>query len=166
MSPMPEQATDPVRELAVVLHDLAWLLPRTLDAQVTSPPLPTSELEIMRLLVRRPGLTVGEVARELALQATNVSSSLRALLARGLLERRRDESDGRVARLYPTAQAIANHEARERAWGDALESRLAGLPRTDADRMLRSAQPLRLLADVLAGGRRRRPSGSADAIDR
>jgi DNA-binding MarR family transcriptional regulator len=151
---MSEQPTDPARELAVVLHDLAWLLPRTLDAQVTSPPqpLPPSELEIMRLLVRRPGLTVGEVARELALQATNVSSSLRALLARGLLERRRDESDGRVARLHPTAQAIANHEARERAWGDALESRLAGLPRTDADRMLRSAQPLRLLADALADG--------------
>ncbi|MCW2986771.1 MAG: hypothetical protein JWR63_4341, partial [Conexibacter sp.] len=50
------------KRLAVVLQDLAWLLPRTIGAaELEREPLPLSELEVMRLLVRRPGLSVGEV---------------------------------------------------------------------------------------------------------
>ena len=67
------------RELAVTLHDLAWLLPRTLDPQAEAEldVLPGSELEVMRLLVRRPGLSVGDVARELGLQPSNASAAVR-----------------------------------------------------------------------------------------
>src|SRR5437763_4040 len=45
----------PSRELAVVLHDLVWLFPRTIDlgAEVGLEPLPPSELEVMRLVVLR-----------------------------------------------------------------------------------------------------------------
>ncbi len=146
-----EARSDAARELAVVLHDLAWLLPRTLDAEVERrfESLPASELEVMRLLVRRPALSVGEVAEELALQAANVSATIRSLLARGLLERRRDRSDGRVARLYPTARARRTRESRERAWGAALQGRLAGLSQSEAKRILSCADPLRRLADSL-----------------
>ena len=92
------------RELAVVLHDIAWLLPRTIDpwAEAGLDPLPASELEVMRLLVRAPELSVGEVARELGLQPSNASAAIRGLMARGLLERRRDARDGRISRLVPT----------------------------------------------------------------
>jgi DNA-binding MarR family transcriptional regulator len=145
------------RELAVVLHDLAWLLPRTLDAAVEErfDALPASELEIMRLLVRRPGLSVGEVAAELALQKTNVSASVRILVARGLLERRRDAADGRLVRLRPTRRAIAIREAREAAWGVALEEHLSRLPQRDAARALRAAGPLRRLVAELAAAAER-----------
>jgi hypothetical protein len=51
------------RDLAVVLHDLAWLLPRTVGlAAARQDPLPQSELEVMRLLIRRPGLSVNDLA--------------------------------------------------------------------------------------------------------
>lgn len=144
----------PSRELVVALHDLAWLLPRTIDAEVAGQPglgrLPASELEVMRLLVRRPGLTVGEVARELGLQRTNASAAIRTLRARGLLARAHDARDGRVVRLEPTARAIANREAREEAWAAALQRRLAALPREERERVLACAGPLRLLADTLA----------------
>ena len=106
------------KELAVVLHDLAWLLPRTIGRE--SDPgfaLPSSELEIMRLLVRRPGLSVNEAAGELRLAPANVSTALRALEARGLLERRRDPDDGRIVRLHPTAAALT-HRATRNARGE------------------------------------------------
>ena len=117
------------RDLAVVLHDLGWLLPRTIGlAAARQEPLPGSELEVMRLLVRRPGLSVNDVARELGLQPSNASTAIRLLIARGTLERRQDSADARVARLFPTAAAYAARDRREQSWGEQLAGVLGGLP--------------------------------------
>ena len=142
------------RGLAVALHDLAWLLPRTIDsgAEAGLDPLPASELEAMRLLVRQPGLSVGEVATELGLQPSNASGAVRSLLARGLLERRPDERDGRVSRLAPTAQAQAIRRRLEAAWGELLRARLRRLPPEDVARLLAAVDALRALATELTPG--------------
>jgi DNA-binding MarR family transcriptional regulator len=137
-------------DLAVVLHDLAWLLPRTIGRE--SDPvhvLPASELEIMRLLVRRPGLSVNQTAAELRLRPANVSTALRALEARGLLERHRDPDDQRVVRLHPTDAAMAHRREQEGAWGRALEQTLVTMPKPDAARLLAAAPALRALAVAL-----------------
>jgi DNA-binding MarR family transcriptional regulator len=149
---MARQPTEPqARRLAVALQDLAWLLPRTIGAaELDRDPLPLSELEVMRLLVRRPGLTVGEVATELGLHAPNASAAVKALLARGLLERRRDPDDGRVARLHPTPRAIAARDAREHGWAGAMRDALRGLDAEDAAALIRATPALRSLADRLA----------------
>jgi DNA-binding MarR family transcriptional regulator len=143
---------DAARELAVVLNEIAWLLPRTLGREaVLDDDLPPSELEVMRLLVRRSGLSVNEVAAELAMRSSNVSGTVRTLVAKGLLERRRDAGDGRVARLHPTPRAIANRERRERVWGEVLERYLAGLPAGERKRVLATGGPLRQLVEALGG---------------
>lgn len=141
------------RELAVVLHDLAWLLPRKIDpwAQAGFEPLPPTELEVMRLLVRQPELSVGEVAQALGLQPSNASAAIRGLVARGLLERTPDESDGRISRLAPTAQAQAIRRQREAAWGELLRARLRRLPPEDAEQLLAAVDSLRSLATNLSG---------------
>jgi DNA-binding MarR family transcriptional regulator len=73
------------RSLAVALYDLAWLLPRTIGlAAADADPLPQSELEVMRLLVRQPGLSVNDVAGELGMQSSNVSATIRTLVSRAL----------------------------------------------------------------------------------
>jgi DNA-binding MarR family transcriptional regulator len=137
-------------ELAIVLHDLAWLLPRTIGAEHDpAHVLPSSELEVMRLLTRRPGASVSEVAAAMRLQPANVSTAIRALEARGLIERRRDEADGRVVRLHPTRHALAHRADQETAWGDALDRALAGLPKADAARLRAAAPALRALAAAL-----------------
>lgn len=139
------------RDLAVALLDLAWLLPRTIGAERDpATRLPISELEVMRLLVRRPGLSVSDVAAALRLQATNVSTSIRSLVARGLVERRRDQHDGRVARLHPTPRALAHRDNQEIAWGEALDRVLAQLPASDATTLLAAAPTLRTLASSLS----------------
>jgi len=143
-----------VRELAVALHDLAWLLPRTLDpeAEETLDHLPASELELMRLLVRRPGGTVSEVARELGLQTSNASATVRTLVARGLLERHPDSNDGRMTRLFPTDLAQEIRRRREAAWATALRRRLNHLEAEETNRLLDAARALRALADTLGAG--------------
>ncbi|MFT3864330.1 MAG: MarR family transcriptional regulator [Solirubrobacterales bacterium] len=141
---------DQTRELAVVLNDIAWLLPRTLGrAAIPDDDLPASELEVMRLLVRRPGLSVNEVAAELAMRPSNVSGTVRTLIAQGLLERRRDEGDGRVARLHPTGRAIANRDRREEAWGEALAAHLGSLSAAERKRLLATNASLRQLVEAL-----------------
>jgi DNA-binding MarR family transcriptional regulator len=140
------------RDLAVVLHDLAWLLPRTVGlAAARQDPLPISELEVMRLLVRRPGLSVNDVARELGMQPSNASTAIRSLISRGALQRQRDSSDGRVVRLEPTPDAYVARDRRERAWGEALADVLARLAPADRQRLLEAVPVLRLLAAHLSG---------------
>ncbi|HET6865929.1 MAG TPA: MarR family transcriptional regulator [Solirubrobacteraceae bacterium] len=141
------------RDLAVALHDIAWLLPRKLDpwAEVGLDPLPASELEVMRLLVRAPGLSVGEVAQELGLRPSNASATIKSLMIRGLLERKADERDGRISRLTPTAKAQAIRRQREEAWGVLLGTRLRQLPPEDVARLLDAADSLHALGAALSG---------------
>ncbi len=140
------------RELAVALHDIAWLLPRKIDpwAEVGLEPLPRTELEVMRLLIRAPELSVGEVAQELGLHSSNASAAIRGLLARGLLERRTDSRDGRIARLAPTEKALAIRRTREHAWGELLRAHLARLHAEDAAQLLAAVDSLRMLANELS----------------
>ena len=142
------------RELAVALHDVAWALPRTVDAEVEAEldPLAPSELEVMRLLVDRPGLNLGEVAEELGLQPSNASATVRMLVARGLLERRPDQSDGRVTRLIPTKEAATTRRIREQEWGRRLERHLAELSPEQVESLLAAVPALRALAAQLAPG--------------
>jgi DNA-binding MarR family transcriptional regulator len=140
------------RDLAVVLHDLAWLLPRTIGlAAARQDPLPASELEVMRLLARRPGLSVNDVAHELGMQPSNASTAIRSLIARGTLQRRPDTMDGRVVRLEPTPEAYAARDRRERSWGEALTTVLATLSPPDRQRLIETGPVLRLLAARLSG---------------
>ncbi len=139
------------RDLAVVLHDLAWLLPRTIGAAASrAEPQPPTALEVMRLLSRRPGLSVNDVARELGIAPNNVSTAVTHLEGQGLLERRRDPSDGRVARLHPTPEAVEARARREKAWGEAMRDVLAAAPAEDAALLSAAAPALHRLADLLA----------------
>lgn len=147
---MPRQPS-PEEQLAVALYDLAWLLPRTVGAdEARRDPMPPTELEIMKLLVRRPGLSVTEVARDLGLQPSNVSTAVRSLTERGMVERRAHENDARIGRLHPTKRAVENRRKREQAWGAAMERVLGDLPPESAERLRESLPALQQLATALA----------------
>ena len=136
--------------LAVVLYDLAWLLPRTIGQDAAkAQPLPASELEIMRLVTRRPGLRVNEVSAALGLHSTNVSTAISSLVARGLLERQADARDARAARLVPTASALRHRDGREKSWGEATQSSLDALPRKTHEILIAAIPALRDLAAQL-----------------
>jgi DNA-binding MarR family transcriptional regulator len=145
------QETPDARALAVVLYDLAWLLPRTVGVSAArEEPLAPAELEVMRLLARRPGLSVNDVARELGMLPSNASTAVRGLVASGTLRRRKDDNDARVVRLEPAPAAMAARDRRETAWGDALAEVLAELPAADRRRLLAAVPALDRLAGRLA----------------
>src|SRR6204780_1667961 len=58
-----------------------------------------SQLELVRLLRRRPGISVNQVAEELNLAPNTVSTLVRQLVDAGFVVRRRQEAARRVARL-------------------------------------------------------------------
>lgn len=137
--------------LANALRDIAWLLPRTLErAPNPSQLLPRSELEVMRLLVRSPGLSVNETSADLGIAAPNVSTAVRSLVAKGQLERCPDPTDRRIVRLHPTAVALSGRSAQEEAWAAALDQILAELDPADRERLSASAEALAALAEALS----------------
>jgi DNA-binding MarR family transcriptional regulator len=72
--------------------------------------LPESQAELLRLIGRRPGISVREAAAELGLAANTASTLVSRLCADGLLVRTVDPDDRRVGRLQLTesSQLIAD----------------------------------------------------------
>ena len=112
-------------------------------------PLPPTELDVVRVVAARPGLSVGEVADALGLRTNNASAAVRSLVARGLIARRPDATDGRVVRLHATSLAIAHRGQIEAAWADDLVAALDRLPPADQAVLLAAGGPLQRLAHAL-----------------
>lgn len=93
--------------------------------------LTITEGNVMRFVDRHPGATPGELAEGTGLQRSNLSTTLRALEEKGLVERQHDSSDGRTIRVTPTDRAAENLRALRDNWtallGEALDGRSAGV---------------------------------------
>jgi DNA-binding MarR family transcriptional regulator len=112
--------------------------------------LTPSEGTVMRYLFPHPGALPSQMAYATGLQRSNLSTVLRGLEQKGLIERLADADDGRSVRIHPTTKAIRNYAIVRREWGSAVASAV------DGDRDIDAA--LRLLADVRVGLVRERRS--------
>jgi DNA-binding MarR family transcriptional regulator len=68
---------------------------------------------VVRILGRSPGRTAGELARAMCVHPSTLTGVLRRLEARGLVERRKDASDGRKSLfvLTPTGRKLDGQQA-------------------------------------------------------
>lgn len=107
--------------LLLAVHRIRRLVRQRIRAEWGSPPLPESQLEVVRLVRARPGLRVQEAADALGIAPNTVSTLLRQLDAAGLVERRGDPGDGRAIRLHLTPAA----RARIARWRDRREAIVA-----------------------------------------
>jgi DNA-binding MarR family transcriptional regulator len=104
------QWTEDLRELADQLLNVMASIRRSGRLQAGSPvelsTLTSSQIDLVRVVWRRPGLSVNEAAEELTLAPNTVSTLVRQLTDQHLLIRRVDSADRRVARLVltPTMQ--------------------------------------------------------------
>lgn len=87
---------------------------RAVGGAATAVPLTGAQSELMRLVRRRPGISVAEAAGELSLAANTVSTLVGQLMDAEVLERRADPADRRIARLRLTPEA----SRRVSAWRD------------------------------------------------
>lgn len=117
-------------ELSRVVFRLRRALAQ-LSGQGAEGDLPYAKVEALRLIHHRPGLRVQELAAALGVAPNTASTLVKQLLAMGLVERRQDSDDGRVARLYPSALAVARKARRRDRREAALSAALEALPEAD-----------------------------------
>lgn len=141
--------------LAEAAHTLSRTLRRTGESEVGLDQLPGSELDVLRFVVACPGASVSEVARALRLQTSNVSTTVRALVERGLVVREPDPRDHRRSRLRSSALADEHRRLLGRAWSRAIAGALAELEADDAAAVRAAVPAMARLAESL----RRRAEG-------
>jgi len=69
--------------------------------------------------------TPSQIASDVGLKSGNTSAVLRSLEHKGLVERRRDEVDGRSIRVWPTEFAERNVDAVRGDWAEMLDKYVA-----------------------------------------
>ncbi|KUI34320.1 MarR family transcriptional regulator [Mycobacterium sp. IS-1496] len=138
------------RDLALALHDLSWRIARFGPAQVGLEPLPASELTVLRAVMDEPGRSVSEVAAATTMQSSNVSTAVRSLMERGLLDKHADPRDRRVSLLQPTSRALAEREAIENAITRSVSAALTALPDTHVDALVAAIPAIRELTAEVA----------------
>ncbi|WP_193045638.1 MarR family winged helix-turn-helix transcriptional regulator [Mycolicibacterium baixiangningiae] len=144
------EPTDTHRELALALHDLSWRIARFGPAQVGLEPLPASELAVLRAVIEEPGRSVSEVAAATNMQSSNVSTAVRGLMDRGLLNKCADARDRRVSLLEPTARALAERDAIENAIAGSVSAALRELPAAAVEALVAAIPALRALTTQVA----------------
>jgi DNA-binding MarR family transcriptional regulator len=108
-----------------------------------------AQLELVRVIRRSPGISVAEAARELRVAPNTVSTLVRQLSERGLLLRRTDESDRRVAWL----ELPPGIRRKVDAWRDRrivlVGAAVEALSAQDRKRLLKALPVLERLAEEL-----------------
>ncbi|MFP5068649.1 MarR family winged helix-turn-helix transcriptional regulator [Pseudonocardia nantongensis] len=148
-----DERTDVWPELASAVHELSRVLRSVGERGAGLDAITGSEVEVLRCVSARPGSTVSAVSRALGLQPSNVSTTVRSLIGRDLLERRSDPADGRRALLHPTARARRHRTLLDAAWSQGVERALTELPGGDAEALRAAVPALARLAGALEGRR-------------
>jgi DNA-binding MarR family transcriptional regulator len=102
--------TEMLRILGRFRRRLRRAAPPSFDNRLTA-----AQVELLRLVAHRPGISIGEAAAELGLADNTVSTLAIQLVKQGLLVRRADPEDHRVGRLSLASAAQRDRDfARER----------------------------------------------------
>jgi DNA-binding MarR family transcriptional regulator len=78
--------------------------------------LSPSEGVVMRYLFRHPGAIASKVAEAAGLQRSNLSTVLKSLEKKGVLERRPSAEDAREVHIYPTPLGKSNYALVRKEW--------------------------------------------------
>jgi len=136
-------------ELMAVLGQLRRGVRARVRRDWPHPPLPEAHLELLLVVAARPGLRVQDAADALRLAPNTVSTLVNGPVLAGLVERRRDPSDGRAVRLHPTAAAqerLAAWRGRRHA---VVAAAAAALPAGDREAIAAAMPALRRLTDLV-----------------
>ncbi|MER5181096.1 MarR family transcriptional regulator [Streptomyces sp. NPDC002896] len=115
-------------------------------AQLPYPKLPERQLALLQYVAEHDGATVHKAAGALRMMPNNVSALVTHLTEAGLLERRQDDTDKRVAHLYVTAKARQRIGEAESITAGQLASALRTLTDGDLDALGSALGALEALA--------------------
>lgn len=119
---IPESPTERWAELADLILSISREIQFRGYTSSEAISLSIPEGTVMRYLHRYPGATPSQIAEATGLQRTNVSSTLRSLEARGLIERHDCPGDRRGSKIYPTALGTSNYALVRQEWAALLST--------------------------------------------
>jgi DNA-binding MarR family transcriptional regulator len=111
--------------------------------------LSNAQLQLVRVVRRKPGLAVAEAAAELGVAPNTVSTLVRLLVEAGVLTRQSDPDDHRVARLSLAPRVAEGMGVWLEKRSSALAEALAGLAPADRQALVGALGPLIRLASSL-----------------
>jgi DNA-binding MarR family transcriptional regulator len=141
--------TDLVPELFAVVGRFRRQLRRSAGRSFDTAGLTEAQAELLRLVGRRPGISVSEAAEDLGLVANTASTLVSRLAADGLLIRSVDADDRRVGRLRLTDAAQRIADASRAARRAALSAVLDELDAGERDALARGLQVMAKLTGML-----------------
>ncbi|WP_063005817.1 MarR family winged helix-turn-helix transcriptional regulator [Nocardia salmonicida] len=131
-----------------------WTLHRALRQSQGSPrgenPRPLAQVEVLKLVDSRPGITIREISEELHMQANNVSTLVSNLVKDGFMERHTDPEDRRVVKLHPTPKMLAASTELADRLDAGVSDALATLSEKARARIAAALPDLRTLAEALS----------------
>lgn len=137
------------RDLTPALYALGRVLRFRGVEEAGLPPLPPSDVEVLRCVLDSPGIGIAAVARELGLHISNVSTTVRFLVAQGLIRREPDPRDRRAVQLHPTMDAMHGMAKIETAWAEIFADSLAALSIDERTALTSAVPALRSLTAAL-----------------
>ncbi|WP_327633993.1 MarR family winged helix-turn-helix transcriptional regulator [Kribbella sp. NBC_00482] len=112
------------------LADLVLMISREIQyrgyADESAVPLTQSEGIVMRYLLKDGPAAPSRIAAATGLQRTNLSTTLRGLDGKGLIERQADPDDGRGVAVSPTEHGRGNYAVVRQEWATAVSEAVAG----------------------------------------
>lgn len=130
--PSGEQVASGILE---VLGPLRRLLRRAVRLRAPVTPLPTAQVELLRVVEEHPRIAVRDAASVLRLAANSVSTLVNQLVEAGLLERGKDPDDRRSASLVLTPRATDRFELWRDRRQEVLSAAVAELTPEDRERI-------------------------------
>ena len=128
--------TNPRREFAFLVHDVARLLKTYADQRARQYGMTRAQWAVLVRLQRTEGLKQSELAEILDLQPITLTRLLDRLCANGLIERRPDPDDRRANRLFLTPAAGPVVESLGRLGTELMETVLEGIDGKTVELML------------------------------
>ena len=108
------------------LADLALIISREIQfrgyTDERAVRLSPSEGMVMRYLLQDPAAPPSRIAAATGIQRTNLSTTLRGLEQKGLIERQAGTSDGRGVTVHPTDRGRSNYALVRQQWANAVSA--------------------------------------------
>ncbi|EQD84429.1 DNA-binding MarR family transcriptional regulator [Saccharopolyspora erythraea NRRL 2338] len=141
---------DTAADLGRLLGPLRRALLRSTRATEDLPDLPEAQIEVLRVLAAEGPLGTSAVAERLRISPSTVSNLVRSMMAAGLVQRRRSESDLRAVGLSATAEALDLLERYDRASREILRTAMDRLSAADRARLADAVPALENLVSNLS----------------
>ncbi|MEV5675866.1 MULTISPECIES: MarR family winged helix-turn-helix transcriptional regulator [unclassified Streptomyces] len=144
--PSPRTPAEIAATLTAVLPVLLRAADRRVEKEYGHPKPSEGQLALLRLVTEQDGITVRQAAETLLMKPNNVSAMVSQLSGEGLMERRQDPADRRVAHLHSTERARAHSTAVDALFSTYVEEGLRSLGDDDVASIARALPALSALA--------------------